>query len=115
MALIAGTFFYTAYLQTYMMDEFKWGSSNHDGLYLLVIPVVLLPLLIVLNSLKWFILRRLDIDFYLKRSHFLYVSLGLLIFIFASLEGYAIGLLLGVIAGVLAIIEAIILGKKLMN
>lgn len=110
---IAFLFFYMAYLQTFKLDAFTWGNSSNDGLYLLVIPLILLPSIFILGMIKWALVRNSNAPIYLKRSHFMYIALSLLIFIFSSVESYWAGLIVGLFAGVLSVIEPFLLRHKI--
>ena len=107
MMFISGIFFYESYLQTFKLDVFPWGNSNNDGLYLLIIPYILLPSLLILLSLKWLILRKSTIANYFKSSAYIYFVLVLVIFQFAAFGFHLGNLLLGIFAGIMGVIELI--------
>jgi hypothetical protein len=48
---------YAAILPTLLLDV-PWGSSKNDGLFLLVIPIYLLPLTLFFSLIKVFLIKR---------------------------------------------------------
>jgi len=68
------------------MDLFPWGDSTRDGLYLLIVPIFLIPLILVLSLIKWTLLRKLALPNYIKFSWTLLIWLGLIV-IFPLIAG----------------------------
>ncbi len=101
-----------AYLQTFMLEEFKWGNVNNDGLYFLVIPFIVLPIIFTLGLVKWMILRKLSIDILLRISQWIYLVMGLVILASSSVQSYWVGIVIGIAGGILSSIEPIFLKKK---
>ena len=50
------------YLPTIRIDFFEWGNSNTDGLYLLLVPFVLLPTILVISVIKYFVTKKLNFE-----------------------------------------------------
>jgi hypothetical protein len=51
---------FAAVLPSFTSDRVPWGNSKNDGLYLLVIPLYLFPLVIFLSVLKAFLVKGKD-------------------------------------------------------
>jgi hypothetical protein len=62
-------FLYLAYLPTDLMDFFQWGSSQTDGLYLLIVPLILLPSIIILSIFKFFIVKKTTSKIFYRWSY----------------------------------------------
>lgn len=69
---------YLAYLPTLKIDLFSWGNSKNNGLYLLIVPMILLPLIIGFSIVKYLIVRKADISFLFKNSFILTILVALL-------------------------------------
>jgi hypothetical protein len=76
--MLIALFGYLAYLPTLKIDFFSWGNSKNDGLYLLVVPMILLPLIIVFSIIKYLILRKIDTTFLFRNSFILTIVVVLL-------------------------------------
>jgi hypothetical protein len=113
--LLAIAFYNLAYLPTMRIDFFKWGNSNTDGLYLLVVPFVLLPTILVTSMIKYLVTKKLDIENIYKWtfviSIFTSVTCTLLVFADALWPTVVIALLT-VIA---IVIETIILSRQFLT
>lgn len=46
---------YTSYLYSLRCDFFYWGNSKHDGLYLLAIYILIVPMLLISSTINHFI------------------------------------------------------------
>jgi hypothetical protein len=77
LAGISAICFFISYLPTLTLDLFPWGSSTTDGLYLLIVPLFLIPLILVLSVVKWLLTRRTTLPHYIKYSWTLLIWLGL--------------------------------------
>jgi hypothetical protein len=77
LAGISAICFFISYLPTLTLDLFPWGSSTTDGLYLLFVPLFLIPLILVLSVVKWLLTRRTTLPHYIKYSWTLLIWLGL--------------------------------------
>jgi hypothetical protein len=74
---ISAICFFISYLPTLTVDLFPWGNSTTDGLYLLIVPLFLMPLILVLSVVKWLLARRTTLPDYIKYSWTLLIWLGL--------------------------------------
>lgn len=72
-------FVYTAYLISLLIDWFPWGQSNRDGLYLLFIPILVLPTTFLLTCFEWLVLRKFEISNFIKVVIFIPFPLGLIV------------------------------------
>ena len=103
--------FFAAVLPTFLIDV-PWGDSRRDGLFLLVIPVYLLPLTLILTLFKFLLIRGKIKERKYKRSMiyptmmillasglaasdsivavFLSVGLSLWLFVFMTIEMFTI-------------------------
>ncbi len=107
------SFFYMAYLQTFMLEVFEWGNVNNDGLYLLLIPFIVLPIILIAGLVKWMVLRKLRIDILFRISQWIYLVMGLVILASSSVQSYWLGFVIGIAGGVLSSIEPIFLKRNL--
>lgn len=55
MSVMAICFVAILYTLSYRLDLFPWGSSQHDGLFMIVIPIWILPIIYVLSFIRWLI------------------------------------------------------------
>jgi hypothetical protein len=69
---------YLAYLPTILVDYFSWGSSKRDGLYLLIVPFGLLPLIIILSVAKYLIVRKMAVSQFVKFNFVLSIAVVLI-------------------------------------
>jgi hypothetical protein len=46
------------YTLSYRLNFFPWGSSKHDGLFVIVIPIWILPAVYVFSFIRWLITRK---------------------------------------------------------
>ena len=67
--ILISLFGWLSYLPTRMLDFFAWGNSRSDSLYLLFVPVVLLPLIIFVSILKYYLLARTKVRSFYKQSY----------------------------------------------
>lgn len=76
--VLIASLIYLAYLPTLKIDFFPWGNNKNDGLYLLVVPMVLLPMLLVFSLLKYFIVRKADTSVFFKWTFTFTIFIGVL-------------------------------------
>jgi hypothetical protein len=105
MTFISLTCFYVSYLPTLTMDLFPWGDSTRDGLYLLIVPIFLIPLILVLSLIKWTLLRKLALPNYIKFSWTLLIWLGLTVIFPLIADGQWIIVIPSFIIGVVYFIK----------
>ncbi len=103
-------FFFIIYLLSLKMDIFYWGDQTNDGLYLIIIPMYLFPLILILSFIKWLLLRKINLPFYIRGSQILYIFICMVIIVIISLSilDSLISIFLSAFAGILALIEPII-------
>ncbi len=104
--LIAVSFGCMAYLQTYLINYFEWGSTNNDGLFMIIVPLYVMPILFLLLLIKGVVLRKLKLPVIVKKSYIAYFVLTVLIFGTISSGTSLFAMVLSLIAGILAIIES---------
>lgn len=46
------------YTISFRIDLFSWGSSQSDGLFIIVIPIWILPITYVILILKWYLEKK---------------------------------------------------------
>ncbi|MDH5609352.1 MAG: hypothetical protein OEY56_07715 [Cyclobacteriaceae bacterium] len=105
--------FYAGYLNTYLLDFFAWGNSTRDGLYLLVVPVGILPAILVLSVLEWAVIRKIKIPAYVKASLYGSVFIGLIVTFCSIFEMYWTGFVIACLGSVGILIELIIIANPL--
>ncbi len=101
---ISFLFYYSAYLQSFKVDYFLWGTNN-DGLFLLVIPLIILPILVLLSIMKWFLIKRSNISAIIKNGHWVYIALGIFIVLFTIIEIYFLAMTFSTLAGLTGTLE----------
>jgi drug/metabolite transporter (DMT)-like permease len=110
---------YMAYVPTLRVDFFSWGSSKVDGLYLLVVPIMLLPSILLFSFLKFLLLRRTNEPMLVGLSFVVSAFVSFLITIIVALsdsnEGMFIATLLSFFLTVFYIVEAFIFFRKHRN
>ncbi len=87
------SFLYLAYLPTLKIDFFSWGNNKNDGLYLLVVPMILLPLLIVFSVLKYFVVKKAKVSIFFKWTFSFTIFIGILNTLIVSVSSSNGGLL----------------------
>jgi hypothetical protein len=59
-AVLVLTFFYLTYLLTHTLDFFAWGSSKADRFFLIILPFRLIPIIVVVSIIKFFVTMKLQ-------------------------------------------------------
>lgn len=111
----ASIIFYAGYLNTLKIDFFSWGNSNVDGLYLLVIPIVILPAVLILSILEWFMIRKIKKPLYVKMSLYGALSLGIIITICSIFEIFWASFLAACIGSIILLITTIVAKPQLVQ
>lgn len=115
--ILVALLIYLAYLPTLKTDVFNWGNTNNDGLYLLVVPIVLLPLVIFFSTVKYLIIRKIDAPIAYKFSFILPVVIVLLDSLILSTSSSNVGFLsvaiMIFIASLLLLLEMILFKSRL--
>src|SRR5262245_52272963 len=75
-----------ASLQMKKIDLFNEHAQSEDGLYLLIVPFVFIPVVFIFSIIKWAILRNSHLPRYIRLSHILYIVAILLSFFLTILE-----------------------------
>jgi hypothetical protein len=103
--VLIGSFFYMAYLPTLKIDFFTWGNNHIDGLYLLVVPMILLPLVIVFSLLKYWIVRKMNNAVFLKLAFLITIVAATLNTLIVSVSSSNFGLLTAtVLSGIVVVL-----------
>ncbi len=76
--LLGLAFYNLTYMATLRLDFFEWGNSQHDGLYLLFVPIVILPTILITSVVKYFVTKKLDVEIFYKWSFTGYIFLSLI-------------------------------------
>jgi hypothetical protein len=106
--VLIGSFFYMAYLPTLKIDFFSWGNNHNDGLYLLVVPMILLPLVIVFSLLKYWIVRKMNDAVFLRWSFLVTIVAAALNTLIVSVSSSNFGLLTATVVSAIVIILLLI-------
>lgn len=72
MFVMALCFLVILYTLSYRLDPFPWGSSQHDGLFMIVIPIWILPIVYILSFIRWLMTRRYDSSEFSKITNIIY-------------------------------------------
>ena len=75
--LLVLTFLNVAYLPTLRIDFFG-GNSNADGLYLLSMPMVFLPTILIVSVIKYFVTKKLKSESIYKWSFLISIASGVI-------------------------------------
>lgn len=75
--LLVLTFLNVAYLPALGIDFFG-GSSNADGLYLLAVPIVLLPTILFVSIIKYFVTKNMKSERIYKWSFLISIATGVI-------------------------------------
>ena len=108
----ASIIFYAGYLNTFKIDKFNWGNSNNDGLYLLIIPFVILPVILILSALEWVLIKNSRYPGYVKIGLCLSIFIILIITTCSIFEMYWVGFLIACIGSIGIMIESIFLAVQ---
>jgi hypothetical protein len=69
-----GLVIYCGYLYSLRIDNVPWGSSKRDGLFFISFYIILLPLLIMISTLNYYLSTK-NLKLYFKKKLFYYTIL----------------------------------------
>jgi len=113
--LLGFVFIYLTYLPTIVMDFFSWGSSTTDGLYLLFVPFVLLPTILVTSIVKYFVTKGLILDVIYKLSYTISIACGLICTFMIIVDALWPAVIISLLATVTITIETVIVSRQLLG
>jgi hypothetical protein len=102
-------------MATLRLDFFEWGNSQNDGLYLLFVPMVLLPTILVSSVVKYLVTKKLEIENIYKWS-FMGTIISSLVCTFLTVadELWPI-VVLSILTTLAIVIETITLSRQLLG
>lgn len=103
--LLVVTFLNVAYLPTLRLDFFEWGNSQNDGLYLLFMPMVFLPTILVVSTIKYFVTKKLKSDNPYKWSFLISIASGLICTLLVFADALWATLVISMLTVIVIVIE----------
>ncbi len=112
--IIALGFYSLAYMATLRLDFFEWGSSQQDGLYMLMVPIVLLPTILVSSLVKYFVTRKLPIESTYKWSFMGSMVSSIICTLLAVADLLWLALVIALMTMLVEVVEIIILSRQFL-
>lgn len=113
--LLGVAFYNLTYLPTLRLDLFEWGNSNNDGLYLLFVPFVLLPTILVISTIKYFVTRKLDLETFYKWSFIISIASSLICTLLVFADVLWPTVIISLLTTMFIVIETIILSRQFLT
>ncbi|MEH0154511.1 hypothetical protein V6R21_10230 [Limibacter armeniacum] len=114
-ALLGLAFYELAYMATLRLDFFEWGNSQNDGLYLLFVPMVLLPIILVASIVKYFVTKKMNVENIYKWSFLVTIGSIVISTFLAVIDALWLTLVISLLTILTIIIETIILSRQLLT
>ena len=114
-ALLGLAFYNLGSLATDRLDYFEWGNSKSDGLYLLMVPVVLLPIILVASLVKYLVTKKMDIENTYKWSFIGSIVSSVVCTLFVIADTLWPAVILSILTVILIVIETIILSRRFLK
>ena len=111
-ALLGFAFYNLAYMATLRLDFFKWGNSQNDGLYMLMVPIVLLPTILVSSIIKYFLTKKLPLENVYKWTFLGSIVLSLICTLLAVADVLWPTVVIAFLTTVTIVIETIIVSRQ---
>jgi hypothetical protein len=111
--LLGLAFYNLAYMATLRLDFFEWGNSQNDGLYMLIVPIVLLPTILVSSTIKYFVTKRLPIEDIYNWSFIVSIVLSLICTLLAVADALWSTVVISLLTTLAIVIETIIVSRQL--
>lgn len=100
------------YTISYRIDLFPWGSSKSDGLFMIIIPIWILPIIYLDLLIKWLFERRLKVDCRIENYVYLISSTLIGVFVLFDIQFlYWICVILSVLM-IIRVMLSIIRGRQ---
>lgn len=74
------------YTISFRIDLFPWGSSKSDGLFMIIIPIWILPIIYLDLLIKWLFERRLKVDCRIENYGYLISSTLIGVFVLFDIQ-----------------------------
>ena len=113
--LLGLAFYELAYMATLRLDFFEWGNSQNDGLYLLFVPMVLLPTILVASIIKYFVTKKLNVENIYKWSFLVTIGSIVISTFLAVIDALWPTLVISLLTTLAIIIETIVLSRQLLT
>ena len=110
--LLGLAFFYLTYLPTYRIDFFEWGNKNTDGLYLLIVPFYLLPTIVLISIMKFFVTKGLKLTDTYKWSFAVSIASGLICTFLVIGDALWPTIVISMISTIAIVIETLITSRR---
>lgn len=112
--VIAFAFYSLAYLATLRLDFFEWGNSQQHGLYMLMVPIVLLPTILVSSLVKYLVTRKLPIESTYKWSFMGSMVSSIICTLLAVADLLWLTLIFALMTMLVEVVEIIILSRQFL-
>jgi len=96
------------------LDFFEWGNSQTDGLYLLFVPVVILPTIVVTSIIKYLVTKKLAVETFYKSSFIGSIILSLVCSALTVSDVMWPAVVISLLSTLALVIETVMLSKKLL-
>jgi len=113
--LLGLAFYNLAYMATLRLDFFEWGNSQNDGLYLLFVPIVILPTILITSAIKYLVTKKLDVEKFYKWSFIGTIILSLVCSVLAVSDTMWPTVVISLLTTLALVIETIILSRQLLT
>ena len=110
--LLGLAFYELAYMATLRLDFFEWGNSQNDGLYMLMVPIVLLPTILVSSVIKYFVTKKLPIEDVYKWTFIGSIVLSLICTLLAVADVLWPTVVISILTTLAIVIETIIVSRQ---
>lgn len=113
--LLGVAFYNLTYLPTLRLDFFEWGNSNNDGLYLLFVPFVLLPTILVTSTIKFFVTKQFDLETFYKWSFIISISSSLICTLLVFADALWPTVIISLLTTIFIVVETILLSRHFLT
>jgi hypothetical protein len=100
-------------MATLRLDFFEWGNSQNDGLYMLIVPIVLLPTILISSIIKYLVTKKLPIEDIYKWTFIGSIVLSLICTLLAVADALWPTVVISLLTTLAIAIETIIVSRKL--
>jgi hypothetical protein len=102
-------------MATLRLDFFEWGNSQNDGLYMLMVPIVILPTILIASIIKYLVTKKLSIESIYKWSFVGSIVFSLICSLLAVADVLWPTVVISIIVTIAIVIETIILTRQFLT
>jgi uncharacterized membrane protein len=99
-------------MATLRLDFFEWGNSQNDGLYMLMVPMVLLPTILISSIIKYFLTKRLPIENVYKWTFIGSIVLSLICTLLAVADALWPTVVISLLTTLAIVIETVMVSRQ---